>query len=128
MSSSQSLTTNESLGFRALVAAIAAVLSAARWLAQGVQNLREGDKRQRSAWSICHRRWKFAPFRERPISPTEPVYWFDTSGKRVLAPDWPRPLPAKPSAAHCQTHADARQAAVGNGAPIRLGNLNLSLA
>jgi hypothetical protein len=110
MSSSPLLTITESHGFRALMAAIIAIIAAVRLVGRGLRNL------------TCRTAWSTEPeagptFWARFLQGGDacacrvPVLWFDTSGGREGPPT--RGLRPQPSLAFCYvSHSQVRPLAV----------------
>jgi hypothetical protein len=111
MSSSQSLTTTESLGYRGLLAAIGPLLAMVHWLGQGLRNLSGDDKRQLDALNVGLRWWAFAPIVKRPSARVEPVLWFDSSGGRASPAPRPQFSLAVDHMSHCLAPPHGKQAA-----------------
>jgi len=116
------LTTTETLGFRALTAAVALVLAVVHWFGQGIRNLRHGDLRQLDAWRVGRRRWALACVGKRPCAPVEPVLWFDTLRGRASPATRPLPLLAVPFTSHCLAPPHVKQAEDSGGARERVVN------
>lgn len=81
MSSTQSLTITEMLGFRALLAVIARLLALVRWSGQGVRDVRRGDSFSSHGLigSVC---WAFAPLGGQSCSAIIAALWRSTPGGR----------------------------------------------
>jgi hypothetical protein len=116
MSSSLLLTITESHGFRALMAAIIAIIAAIRIVGRGLRNLacsKMPSTEPEAGPTFWGRLWEGRDTCARKV----PVLWFDTSGGR----EGPhvRGLRSQPSLAFCyvshsQVHRSANQLAAAN--------------
>jgi hypothetical protein len=82
MSSSQSLTTTEMLGFRTLIAVFLRIVALLRSFRSRMRNLRRGDVLRAVGRGGCPAIWVFAQYYGWLRTLLVPVPWHDTSGGR----------------------------------------------